>query len=167
MAINISAIQFRERDFVETVGAILQETEIEPGAIELELTESVAMNEVEKTLERLQELHDLGVQIAIDDFGTGYSSLAYLKRFPIHTLKIDKSFVLNTPQDQGDLAIVKGVIALAHNLRLKVVAEGVETEEQASYLRAEGCEFLQGFHFSRPIPKAEFENLLRYGFPSQ
>jgi len=167
MAINISAIQFRERSFVETVRSILRDSGIEPEAIELEITESVAMNEVEKTLERLQELHDLGVHIAIDDFGTGYSSLAYLKRFPIHTLKIDKSFVLNTPQDQGDMAIVKGVIALAHNLRLEVVAEGVETAEQASYLRAEGCEFLQGFHFSRPVPKAGFEQLLRDGFDAE
>lgn len=167
MAINISAIQFRERNFVETVGSILSESGIDPAAVELELTESVAMNEVEKTLERLQELHDLGVQIAIDDFGTGYSSLAYLKRFPIHTLKIDKSFVLSTPQDEGDLAIVKGVIALAHNLKLEVVAEGVETAEQASYLRKEGCEFLQGFHFSRPIPKAAFEDLLRRGLPAE
>jgi EAL domain-containing protein (putative c-di-GMP-specific phosphodiesterase class I) len=125
------------------------------------------MNEVEKTLERLQELHDLGVQIAIDDFGTGYSSLAYLKRFPIHTLKIDKSFVLGTPGDEGDLAIVKGVIALAHNLRLEVVAEGVETSEQAGYLRTEGCEYLQGYYFSRPIPKAAFEELLRYGLPAE
>jgi diguanylate cyclase (GGDEF)-like protein len=166
MAINISAIQFRERNFVETVSTILRETGIEPSLVELEVTESVAMNEVEKTLERLQELHDLGVQIAIDDFGTGYSSLAYLKRFPIHTLKIDKSFILNTPKDKGDLAIVKGVIALAHNLGLGVVAEGVETGEQASYLRTEGCEILQGFHFSRPVPLAAFENLLQYGFPA-
>ncbi len=167
MAINISAIQFRERNFVETVASILAETGIAPAAVELELTESVAMNEVEKTLERLQALHDLGVQIAIDDFGTGYSSLAYLKRFPIHTLKIDKSFVLQTPQDKGDLAIVKGVIALAHNLDLEVVAEGVETAEQASYLRKEGCEVLQGFHFSRPVPLDAFERLLRYGFPAE
>lgn len=167
MAINISAIQFRERNFVETVALILTETGIKPEAVELELTESVAMNEVEKTLERLQELHDLGVKIAIDDFGTGYSSLAYLKRFPIHTLKIDRSFVLSTPKDKGDMAIVKGVIALAHNLGLEVVAEGVETAEQASYLREEGCEILQGFHFSRPVLLEAFENLLRHGFSSE
>ncbi|MCP4200533.1 MAG: EAL domain-containing protein [bacterium] len=167
MAINISAIQFRERNFVATVASILRDTEVQPGAIELEVTESVAMNEVEKTLERLQELHDLGVQIAIDDFGTGYSSLAYLKRFPIHTLKIDRSFVLSTPKDKGDMAIVKGVIALAHNLGLEVVAEGVETAEQAEYLRDEGCEILQGFHFSRPVPLEAFERLLRFGFPTE
>lgn len=167
MAINISAIQFRERNFVETVASILRDTGINPAAVELEITETVAMNEVEKTLERLQALHDLGVQIAIDDFGTGYSSLAYLKRFPIHTLKVDRSFVLNTPQDAGDMAIVKGVIALAHNLGLKVVAEGVETADQAEYLRKEGCEILQGYLFSRPVALDVFERLLRYGFPKE
>ncbi len=164
IAVNISAIQFREAGFVDSVANILKETGIKPSAVELEITETVAMNEVEKTLERMHELHDLGVHIAIDDFGTGYSSLAYLKRFPIHTLKIDKSFVLKTPQDQDDKAIVKAVIALAHYLGLKVVAEGVETAEQASYLREEGCEILQGFHFSKPISPADFESLLRLGF---
>ena len=163
MAINISAIQFRERSFPDTVGRILKEADVDPSAIELELTESVAMNEVEKTMERMAELSQLGVRIAIDDFGTGYSSLTYLKRFPIHTLKIDRSFVMNTPQDKEDRGIVLAVIALAHHLGLEVVAEGVETGEQADYLRDEGCEYLQGYHFSKPIPAHAFETLVRSG----
>jgi diguanylate cyclase (GGDEF)-like protein len=167
VAVNISAIQFRERDFVQTVGNIISDAGVDPASVELEVTESVAMNEVEKTLERLMELRELGVQIAIDDFGTGYSSLAYLKRFPIHTLKIDKSFVLRTPQDKEDQAIVKAVIALAHFLGLKVVAEGVETKEQALYLRDEGCEILQGFHFSRPVAPQQIERLASSGFSGE
>ncbi|MDH3255613.1 MAG: GGDEF domain-containing phosphodiesterase, partial [Acidobacteriota bacterium] len=166
MAVNISAIQFRERNFVNMVGKTIREAGIEPATLELEVTESVAMHEVEKTLERMNELRDLGVQIAIDDFGTGYSSLAYLRRFPIHTLKIDKSFVLKTPQEKEDQAIVKAVIALAHYLGLQVVAEGVETAEQVSYLREEGCEILQGFFFSRPVPAAKLERLFHSGFPT-
>ncbi len=164
MAVNISAIQFRERGFVESVGAILNSAKLDPRVFELEITETIAMNEVEKTLDRLHEFNQLGVHISIDDFGTGYSSLAYLKRFPIHTLKIDKSFVQTTPDDKDNTAIVKAVIALAHFLGLSVVAEGVETAEQATYLRAEGCEILQGFHFSRPVSSTEFSKLLSAGF---
>ncbi len=164
MAVNISAIQFRESSFPVTVGSILKETRLASGALELELTETVAMNEVKKTLERLEALKNLGLNIAIDDFGTGYSSLAYLKRFPIHTLKIDKSFVLKTPGDKEDVAIVKAVIALAHLLGMGVVAEGVETAEQAAYLRTEGCEILQGFYFSTPVSAGAFGDLLRTGF---
>jgi diguanylate cyclase (GGDEF)-like protein len=167
MAVNISAIQFRERNFVEMVGKTIAEAGVDPATLELEITESVAMNEVEKTLERMMELKQLGVQIAIDDFGTGYSSLAYLKRFPIHTLKIDKSFVTKTPQDKEDQAIVKAVIALAHFLGLQVVAEGVETKEQARYLREEGCEILQGYHFSRPVAPQQLERLFQSGFPGE
>jgi diguanylate cyclase (GGDEF)-like protein len=167
VSVNISAIQFREREFVESVDAILREAEISPSALELEVTETVAMHEVEKTLERMKELKNLGVQIAIDDFGTGYSSLAYLKRFPIDTLKIDKSFVLKTPQDKEDIAIVKAVIAVAHYLGLEVVAEGVETIEQAKYLRDEGCETLQGYHFSRAVTSKDLSRLLKFGFGSR
>jgi EAL domain-containing protein (putative c-di-GMP-specific phosphodiesterase class I) len=149
------------------VGKTIAEAGVDPATLELEITESVAMNEVEKTLERMMELKQLGVQIAIDDFGTGYSSLAYLKRFPIHTLKIDKSFVTKTPQDKEDQAIVKAVIALAHFLGLQVVAEGVETKEQARYLREEGCEILQGYHFSRPVAPQQLERLFQSGFPGE
>ncbi|MDH3744074.1 MAG: EAL domain-containing protein [Acidobacteriota bacterium] len=166
MAVNISGIQFREGGFVESVGAILSSARLEPRVVELEITETIAMHEVEKTLDRLHELNRLGVHISIDDFGTGYSSLAYLKRFPIHTLKIDKSFVLTTPEDTDNMAIVKAVIALAHSLGLSVVAEGVETAEQASFLRTEGCETLQGYHFSRPTSSADFSKLLASGFSS-
>ncbi len=163
VAVNISAIQFRERSFVEKIGAILERTGLAPQALELEITETIAMTEVEQTMRRMTELEQLGVRIAIDDFGTGYSSLAYLKRFPIHTLKIDKSFILKLPADKENLAIVKAVIALATNLGLDIVAEGVETAEQASVLKQHGCELLQGFHFSRPVSADEFYRLARLG----
>ncbi len=163
VAVNISAIQFRERSFVDKIGAILERTGLAPEALELEITETVAMTEVEQTMRRMQELERLGVRIAIDDFGTGYSSLAYLKRFPIHTLKIDKSFILKLPADKENLAIVKAVIALATNLGLDIVAEGVETPQQADLLKQHGCELLQGFHFSRPVSADEFYRLARLG----
>ena len=164
VAVNISAIQFRDRAFADTVRAIVGNSGLDPNAIEIEITESVAMHEVEKTLDRLNELARLGLHISIDDFGTGYSSLAYLKRFPINTLKIDKSFVLTTPEDKENTAIVKAVVALAHLLGLSVVAEGVENAQQAAYLRQEGCEILQGFHFSRPVDARAFSRLLKSGF---
>ncbi len=163
VAVNISAIQFRERGFVDKIGAILERTGLAPAALELEITETVAMTEVEQTMRRMKDLEQLGVRIAIDDFGTGYSSLAYLKRFPIHTLKIDKSFILKLPADKENMAIVKAVIALANNLGLDIVAEGVETEQQANVLTQHGCELLQGFHFSRPVSADEFYRLARSG----
>ena len=161
VAVNISAVQFRDPQFVDKVAAILNRAELSPEALELEITETVAMTEVDKTMARMRQLEALGVRMAIDDFGTGYSSLAYLKRFPIHTLKVDRSFVLKIPEDKENTAIVKAVIAMAHLLGLQIVAEGVETAEQATFLRHQGCELLQGFHFFRPLSAEKFAEAWR------
>ncbi len=163
VAVNISAPQFRERNFVETVDSALRAAALEPSALELEITESIAMTEVERTMDRLKELESLGLRISIDDFGTGYSSLAYLERFPIHTLKIDRSFIQNLQSQNENKAIVRAVVAMAHYLRLEVVAEGVETAEQAEFLVREKCEILQGFFFARPLPSQECGRLLEEG----
>jgi diguanylate cyclase (GGDEF)-like protein len=160
VTVNISAYQFRQHDLAETVARILKETGLEPGWLELEITESTAMKDVERTVSVLRELSAMGVQIAIDDFGTGYSSLNYLKRFPIHTLKIDRFFVRDIITSPEDAAIVTAIIVLGQNLNLKVIAEGVETEEQMIFLRERRCEEMQGYLFSRPVPAGEFEKLL-------
>ena len=136
-----------------------------PRWLELEVTESMLMQGVDSqgvdtTLDTLFKLKDMGVRLAIDDFGTGYSSLAYLKRFPLDTLKIDRSFVKDLPRDAEDAAIAKAIIAMAHSLRLAVVAEGVETDQQLAFLRQHGCDLVQGFLFSRPVPGEEFAALL-------
>lgn len=151
VAVNLSARQFYERDLVASIGAVLKETGIAPHLLELELTESMMMSDVEHAVAILHDLKGLGVHLSIDDFGTGYSSLAYLKRFPIDLLKIDQSFVRDITVDPDDAAIVRSVISLAHSLRLKVIAEGVETEEQLGYLRQHGCDYMQGYYFSRPL----------------
>jgi diguanylate cyclase (GGDEF)-like protein len=167
VAVNISAPQFRERGFVDTVDSALKSVGLEPSALELEITESIAMTEVDKTMARLKELEDLGLRISIDDFGTGYSSLAYLERFPIHTLKIDRSFIHNMQSQKENKAIVKAVVAMAHYLGLDVVAEGVETAEQADFLVRENCEVLQGFFFARPLPSQDCGRLLEDGLGNQ
>lgn len=165
VSVNISARQFRSRDIVAMVGAILQDTGLAPEYLELELTESVIMHDVEATIATFTQLKSMGVKLAIDDFGTGYSSLAYLKLFPIDYLKIDRSFVFNIANEPSDAAIAASVIILAHSMNLKVVAEGVEVVEQLDILREKGCDFVQGFFFSRPLPAKEFvpffEPLLR------
>ena len=164
VAVNISALQFREVGFKDTVSSVLAASRLEPEALELEITETVAMTDVDKTMERLKALQDLGLRISIDDFGTGYSSLAYLQRFPIHTLKLDRSFIMGLPENKENRAIVKAVIAMARYMGLELVAEGVEGEGEAAILRGEGCELLQGHHFSRPVPAAEIERMLHRGY---
>jgi diguanylate cyclase (GGDEF)-like protein len=164
VAVNISALQFREGGFKDTVSTVLANTRLDPHALELEITETVAMTDVDKTMERLKALQDLGLRISIDDFGTGYSSLAYLQRFPIHTLKLDRSFIIGLPENRENRAIVKAVIAMARYMGLELVAEGVEGEGEADILRGEGCELLQGYHFSRPVPAAEIEQMLHRGY---
>lgn len=151
VAVNLSARQFQADDMPELVAAVLSETGLAPRYLELEITETVIMQDLEKTIDQLQRLMQLGVTIAVDDFGTGYSSLNYLKRFPIHVLKIDRSFVKDIGKDNDDSAIVGAVIALAHNLKLEVVAEGVETAEQLSFLKERGCEKAQGFLLGYPL----------------
>jgi diguanylate cyclase (GGDEF)-like protein len=165
IAVNLSARQFQERDLVSQVRRALRKTGLEGRFLELEITEGVAMHGAEATLRTLTELKALGVRISIDDFGTGYSSLAYLKKFPIDTLKIDQSFVSDVGTDANDSAIAAAVIAMAHGLGLRVVAEGVEREDQLDFLRRQRCDHYQGYLFSRPLAAEEFQALLRDGPP--
>ncbi|HEX9986158.1 MAG TPA: EAL domain-containing protein [Thermoanaerobaculia bacterium] len=161
MSVNLSARQFAQPDLVQQVRAVLAETGIDPACLQLEITESNAMQNAESSMFTLRELRALGVKIAMDDFGTGYSSLNYLKRFPIDTLKLDQAFVHDITSDTADAAIVSAVIAMAHSLELTVVAEGVETAEQLEMLRQKDCDLIQGFYYSRPIPAGELEELLQ------
>ena len=161
MAVNISARQFQHPEFTELVAAVLKETKLDPRYLELEITESVAMHDAEKTIATLNNLRALNLQLSIDDFGTGYSSLSYLKRFPINKLKVDQSFIRNMTTDTNDASITKSVILLGQSLNLSVIAEGVETAEQLALLKQFGCDEIQGYFFSRPIPEHELESLLR------
>ncbi|MBK9441990.1 MAG: EAL domain-containing protein [Comamonadaceae bacterium] len=160
VSINVSALQFQQPDFVETVSGVIKAAGLAPQLLELELTESILIQDANETLTRLHALAALGVALSIDDFGTGYSSLAYLKKFPISKLKIDRSFVTGLPDDEGDRAIVSATIGMARGLKLKVVAEGVETQAQHDYLANLGCESYQGFLCSPGLPAAEFEKLM-------
>lgn len=160
VTVNISPCQFKQKNLAEKVAKVLEETGLDPGCLELEITESITMQDVDFTIATLRELRKMGIRIAIDDFGTGYSSLNYLKRFPIHTLKIDRSFVRDITTNPEDAAIVATVIVLAENLHLKVIAEGVETEEQHDFLREKHCVEMQGYLFSKPVSPGEFEKLL-------
>jgi diguanylate cyclase (GGDEF)-like protein len=160
VSVNLSVKQLLQPDFTLTVERALEDTGLRPHLLELEITESTLMEHAEDTLEALDRLRSLGVRLAIDDFGTGYSSLAYLKRFPVDVVKVDRSFVRDVPHDADDAAIVKGIIALAHSLRLEVVAEGVETEAQLEFLRAQACDMLQGYYLSMPVPADQFARYL-------
>ena len=163
IAVNLSAMQLKQADFVGMVLGILDNHGLDPAlkVIELELTESMLMDNVQGTMEALQQLHDAGIQFSIDDFGTGYSSLSYIKRFPISSLKIDQSFVRDLTGDTDDGAIVAAVIALGHSLGLKVIAEGVETVAQLRRLQELRCDEIQGYLFSRPVPAAQMAELMR------
>jgi diguanylate cyclase (GGDEF)-like protein len=163
MAVNVSAIEFQAEDFLEGVFAILNETGLDPRSLELELTESVLMKRVESTAFILQTLREAGVQVAIDDFGTGYSSLSYLRKFPVDALKIDQSFVRQISTAGDDAAIVTAVIDMARSLRLRIIAEGVETPEELAFLQAHQCGEAQGYYFSRPVPPQQFAGLLVTG----
>ncbi|MFI4939367.1 MAG: EAL domain-containing protein [Burkholderiales bacterium] len=161
IAVNLSARQFKQQELDKTISRILQETGCSAACLELEITESAIMENPETATETLQKLSNMGVQLSIDDFGTGYSSLSYLKRFPIHSLKIDQSFVRDITTDADDAAIAKAVIALAHSMKLTVIAEGVETVEQLNFLREQQCDHMQGYYFSRPLAPAQFLEFLR------
>ena len=161
IAINVSAAELREKDFVAGVSAILTETALEPRYLELELTETFLMQDSTSTAAVLQALKDTNVQLALDDFGTGYSSLSHLKRFPIDTLKIDRSFVRDLTTDADDASIVSAVISLGKSLHMRVVAEGVESRAQLAFLHEQGCPEGQGYYFSRPMVAKEFAKLLR------
>jgi len=162
MAVNLSARQFRQHlNLVQTVEQAIKSSGIDPAYLELEITESLLMNNVESNIGCLKELKAMGLRISIDDFGTGYSSLAYLTRFPIDTLKIDQSFVRDITTDPTDAAITAAVIAMAQSLKLAVIGEGVETEAQIAYLRERGCHLVQGYFFGKPMPADQFEKMLR------
>jgi len=161
MAVNLSAVQFRRGDLFATVTAALEEAGLDPAWLELELTESTLMQESERASSLMRELKTLGLQLAIDDFGTGYSSLAYLRRFAVDTLKIDRSFIGDLESDPDAAAIVRAIVQMAHSLKLTVVAEGVENERQAHLLKLAHCDELQGYFFARPLPVDEIETLLR------
>lgn len=160
IAVNLSARQFRQQDLIRLVSSALEDTGCSPSWLELEITESVIMENPQDATETLQQLSDMGVHLSIDDFGTGYSSLSYLKRFPINTLKIDRSFVRDITIDADDAAIAQAVIALAHSLKLKVIAEGVETAEQLEFLRKQGCDQIQGYYLSPPLGIDKLEQLM-------
>jgi diguanylate cyclase (GGDEF)-like protein/PAS domain S-box-containing protein len=160
VSINVSAMQFQQSDFVQIVASVLRCAGLSPQLLELELTESILVKDANEALERLHALAALGVVMSIDDFGTGYSSLAYLKKFPISKLKIDRSFVMGLPDDESDRAIVSAIIGMARGLKLKVVAEGVETLAQRSYLASLECEAFQGYLCSPGLPAEEFEQLM-------
>ena len=161
MSVNLSACQFRQPNLVPTIALILEQTQLQPSYLELEITESITMQNTKSTKAILQQLNDLGITLSMDDFGTGYSSLGYLKQFPFHTLKIDRSFVNDLHANSQDMAIVNAVITLGKGLNLNVVAEGVETEELWDLLKDIGCEYIQGYLFSKPLPAAEATKLLQ------
>jgi diguanylate cyclase (GGDEF)-like protein/PAS domain S-box-containing protein len=163
MAVNISAMEFRDENFLEGVFAILQDAGLDPRSLELELTESVLMKHAESSTSILKTLRARGVQLAVDDFGTGYSSLSYLRRFPIDALKIDQSFIRQLTTTPDDTAIVTAIISMGKSLHLRVVAEGVETHEEVAFLQAHQCDEAQGYFFSRPVPPEQFVKLLQTG----
>jgi diguanylate cyclase (GGDEF)-like protein len=165
MAVNISAVEFRDEHFLEGVFAILQDTGLDPRSLELELTESVLMKRAETSQAILKTLRARGVQAAVDDFGTGYSSLSYLRKFPIDTLKIDQSFVRQITTAPDETTIVTAVISMRRSLKLRAVAEGVETQEVLAFLQDHKCDEAQGYYFSRPVLPEQFAKLLEKGIP--
>jgi EAL domain-containing protein (putative c-di-GMP-specific phosphodiesterase class I) len=160
LSINISARQFRDKLLIDNIAHILEETVVDARFISLEITESMIVDNVDKTIQTLNQLNKMGLEIAIDDFGTGYSSLSYLKRFPIKTLKIDRAFVRDIITDPSDNAIVSAIIAMTNSLEMNVIAEGVETEDQLNLLAKHGCNRFQGNYFSKPLPATEIVNYL-------
>jgi len=167
ISVNLSARQFHETDLVKRARSVLEATGLDPETLEFEITESVAMDDAERSTEIMQRLRDVGTRFCLDDFGTGYSSLGYLKRFPIDTLKIDQSFVRDVLSKPDDATIVRTVIAMAHNLGLDVCAEGTETREQLEFLRRNTCDRVQGYYYSRPVPAAEIEPFIEAALAAQ
>ena len=161
VAVNVSARQFHDKSFVDMVWAVLDLTEANPHRLKLELTESLLVQDVQDTIEKMFALKSRGVGFSLDDFGTGYSSLAYLKRLPLDQLKIDQSFVHDVLTDANDAAIARTIVTLAQSLGFSVIAEGVETAEQRNFLAESGCHTYQGFFFSRPLPIDRFEQFAR------
>ncbi len=160
VSVNVSGHQLIEGDLIADIAHLLKQHQVEPHWLEVELTEGSLMENTQHTIASLQRLHTMGVKISIDDFGTGYSSLAYLRRFPIDTLKIDIAFIREVTSNPQDAAITRTIIELAHSLNLRVVAEGVETQAQLAFLKEAGCDQIQGYLFSRPLPVETLERLL-------
>jgi EAL domain-containing protein (putative c-di-GMP-specific phosphodiesterase class I) len=160
LAVNVSAKQFRQVDFVESICRILNSTGANSTKLKLELTESMVLHDVEDAIEKMQTLKLLGVRFSMDDFGTGYSSLSYLKKLPLSQLKIDRSFVRDLIVDPNDAVIAQTIIGMGHNLGLNVIAEGVETQEQRICLERIGCDAFQGYLFGKPMPLPEFERIV-------
>ena len=163
MAVNLSAVQFRQKNLGEIIKTILHESGLAPSGLELEITEGVVMQDAEAAILLLEDMKAMGLKLSVDDFGTGYSSLSYLKRFPIDKLKIDQSFVRDLTTDTDDAVIVSTIISMAHSLKLKVIAEGVESAEQLAFLKQQGCDEIQGYYFSQPVSAEEFTKLLSSG----
>ncbi|MCH7936775.1 MAG: EAL domain-containing protein [Proteobacteria bacterium] len=161
VAVNLSAVQIHETDLTATVRGVLEETGLDASQLELEITESLAMRNAEATIELFTVLSELGVSVSIDDFGTGYSSLSYLKDFPIQRIKIDKAFIDDIGSDENPGAIARAVTTMGHSFGMEITAEGVETEEQLTFLRSLGCDEIQGYYFSRPLPEDEFGEFLK------
>jgi EAL domain-containing protein (putative c-di-GMP-specific phosphodiesterase class I) len=161
IAVNVSQVQLQRNDFVSTVERVLSDSGGVPGGLEIEITESLVMQDIEANIQKLRAIREMGVEVAIDDFGTGYSSLSYIAKLPINSLKIDRSFIINMTSNADDLNIVSAIISMAHSLNLRVIAEGVETNEQAKLLRLLKCDEIQGFLFSPGVPVAQIEEFLR------
>jgi EAL domain-containing protein (putative c-di-GMP-specific phosphodiesterase class I) len=160
VAVNISGAQLRHDDLADGVASALRDTGLEARYLEIEITESVVMQNASSAIATLDRLSQMGIHLSVDDFGTGYSSLSYLKRFPLNTLKIDRSFVRDLANDNNDAVIVQAIIALAHSLKLQVVAEGVEDAAQLGFLKSFGTDAYQGYLYSKPLRASEFERLL-------
>jgi EAL domain-containing protein (putative c-di-GMP-specific phosphodiesterase class I) len=163
VAVNVSAVQLRQEDLASEVQKVLADTRLEPNYLVLELTDSVMIPDVQSVKDIVSEIHRIGVRITLDNFGTGYSSLSYLHRFPIDTLPVARSFVREITSDDNDAAIVRATVGLARSLGMKILTKGVETEEQLALLRAWGCDMMQGYLFSKPLPPDELAELLREG----
>jgi len=161
VAVNVSAVQFRQEGFLELIRRVLGDTGLSPQYLELELTESLIMSNSETILSMLRQLKATGVKLSIDDFGTGYSSLSYLKHFPVYKLKVDRSFVRDITLDPDDAAIISTIISMAKSLNLRAIAEGVETQEQMTFLRQHQCDEVQGYYFSQPLPADDFASFAR------
>ncbi|HSX89556.1 MAG TPA: EAL domain-containing protein, partial [Pseudomonas sp.] len=165
IAVNLSPRQFKMNDLLASIGAVLQSTGCKPEWLELEITEGLLLDSSIAVRETLEQLCAMGFTIAIDDFGTGYSALGYLNRFPVKTLKIDRSFIRDIGHDHDNAELVKAIISMAHTLRLELVAEGVEERAQETFLKRYGCHNAQGYLYGRPMPEQEFERLLRSPAP--
>jgi diguanylate cyclase (GGDEF)-like protein len=166
ISVNISAMQFYQTGFSQMVRSIIADSGMQPAYLELELTESLFMHDVEAVLKTLHELRELGVKLAIDDFGTGYSNLSYLRRFPVNRLKVDQSFIRNVEREPVNAEIVRAIAALGKSMSLELVAEGVETDSELNMAQASGCEFVQGYRFSKPLPADQLESWLRERYRS-